>query len=127
MLSQDAAAGVTSFSLASVLTSQQIASIGRWGNVLTPNDAQGRAEQINIATVTVSGNVLVLATPLANSFTVANKAAVLGLAQFKWSTDNGIYAVSILSVGSDRQKLTLASLGRDQATALKQGDLVESR
>ncbi len=125
LLAQDAPTGSIALTLSAVLTSQQIASIDRWGGVLTLNDADGRAEQISIATVPASGSVLVLSSPLANAFTVAKHAAVLGLAQFKWSRDNAANAVSVVSVSADRQTLTLASLGRDQASALHQGDIVE--
>src|SRR6266702_1597947 len=111
LLAQDAPTGSIALTLSAVLTSQQIASIDRWGGVLTLNDADGRAEQISIATVPASGSVLVLSSPLANAFTVAKHAAVLGLAQFKWSRDNAANAVSVVSVSADRQTLTLASLG----------------
>lgn len=124
-LSQDAPAGSTALNLSSALTSDQIASIYRWGNVLTLNDDDGRAQQIDIATVTTSGSVLVLASPLANGFTVAKHATLLGLAEFKWSRDNAIYAVAVTNVAADRQTLTLAMLGRDQASALRNGDIVE--
>jgi hypothetical protein len=46
-------------------------------------------------------------------------------ARFKWSHDNAAFAVGIKAVSTDRRTLTLTSLGRDQATALRQGDLVE--
>jgi hypothetical protein len=124
-LSQNAAAGSTALNLARALTTDQIASIQRWGNVLTLNDDDGRAEQIDIATVTSTGSVLVLASPLTNSFTVGKHATVLGLGEFKWSRDNAIYAVGVTNVADDRQTLTLASLGRDQASALRGGDIVE--
>jgi len=124
-LSQDAVAGSTSLNLSQVLTGDQISAIQFWGSVLTINDDDGRAEEIEIAAVTATGSVVVLASPLANSFTVAKHARVLGLAEFKWSRDNAIYAVAVTSVGGDRQTLTLASLGRDQASALRDGDIVE--
>jgi hypothetical protein len=47
------------------------------------------------------------------------------VARFKWSRDNAAFAVGIKAVSADRRTLTLTSLGRDQATALRQGDLVE--
>lgn len=125
LLGQNSTAGSTSLTLSAVLTSDQIASIQRWGSVLTINDDDGRAEQIQIATVTAAGNVLVLASPLANSFTTTKHARVLGLAEFKWSRDNAIYAAAVTSVAGDRQTLMLSSLGRDQASALRDGDIVE--
>jgi hypothetical protein len=124
-LSQDATAGSNAVNLSAALTSDQIASIYRWGSVLTLNDDDGRAERIEVATATASGAVLVLASALANGFTVSKHATLLGLAEFKWSRDNAIYAVGVTNVASDRQTLTLAMLGRDQASALRNGDIVE--
>ena len=46
-------------------------------------------------------------------------------ARFKWSGNNASFAVSVTDIGTDRLTLTVSSLGRDQATALRQGDLVE--
>jgi hypothetical protein len=46
-------------------------------------------------------------------------------ATFKWSRDNAGFAVGVTALSQDRLTLTLTSLGRDQATALQQGDLVE--
>jgi Family of unknown function (DUF6519) len=48
-----------------------------------------------------------------------------GSARFKWSRDNAAFAVRVTGVAGDRRTLTLAAIGRDQATALRQGDLVE--
>jgi hypothetical protein len=49
----------------------------------------------------------------------------VGVARFKWSRDNAAFGVGIKAVSADRRTLTLTSLGRDQATALRQGNLVE--
>jgi hypothetical protein len=62
---------------------------------------------------------------LNGAFQTARNAALTGVARFKWSRDNASFAVQVVAVSSDRRTLTLASLGRDQATALRQGDLVE--
>lgn len=49
----------------------------------------------------------------------------VGVARFTWSRDNAAFAVGIKAASADGRTLTLMSLGRDQATALRQGDLVE--
>ncbi|HVN06243.1 MAG TPA: DUF6519 domain-containing protein [Bryobacteraceae bacterium] len=46
-------------------------------------------------------------------------------ATFKWSRDNAAFAVGVTAISADRLTLTLTSLGRDAATSLQQGDLVE--
>jgi Family of unknown function (DUF6519) len=46
-------------------------------------------------------------------------------ARFKWSRNNASFAVAVTALSADRQTLTVSSLGRDQVTALRQGDLVE--
>src|SRR5439155_5509547 len=72
------------------------------------------------------GGTLTLAQSLRRAYTTANHATVTaGVARFKWSRDNAAFAVQVTAVEPDRITLTLASLGRDQATALRAGDLVE--
>jgi hypothetical protein len=46
-------------------------------------------------------------------------------ARFKWSRNNASFAVSVVDISKDRLTLTVSSLGRDQATALREGDVVE--
>ncbi len=46
-------------------------------------------------------------------------------ATFKWSKNNAADAVQVLSVSQDRLTLTVQSLGRDLATALVDGNIVE--
>jgi Family of unknown function (DUF6519) len=46
-------------------------------------------------------------------------------ARFKWSKNNAADAVQVLSVSQDRLTLTVQSLGRDLATALVDGNIVE--
>jgi hypothetical protein len=123
-LASDAAAGATTLQLAQALTAPQIDAVTRWGT-LTIADNNGRSERAVITGITNNGQTVVLSQGLTNAFAAAANAVVLGVARFKWSRDNGSFAVSVVSVSSDRQTLTLASLGRDQATALRQGDLVE--
>src|SRR5205823_5199131 len=62
---------------------------------------------------------------LRSAFTVAQHATVIGVTRFKWSRDNAAFAVRVMGVDADRKTITLAGLGRDQATALRAGDLVE--
>ena len=61
---------------------------------------------------------------MAQAFDKSN-ALIVGLALFKWSRDNAARAESVTGFGPDNRTLTLASLGRDQPSALRQGDLVE--
>lgn len=125
-LAQDAAQGAVTLTLASTpqpLNAQQIEAFKRAG-VVRLSDDSGQTEVVPVANVT--GTSISLARGLQNSFTVANNATVTGgVARFKWSRDNAAFAVGVTSVSENRQTLTLTSLGRDQATALRQGDLVE--
>lgn len=125
-LAQDAAAGAVTLTLASTpqsLSDQQIEAFKRAG-VVRLSDDTGQTEVVPVANVT--GTSISLARGLQNSFTVANNATVTGgVARFKWSRDNAAFAVGVTAVAENRQTLTLTSLGRDQATTLRQGDLVE--
>jgi len=47
------------------------------------------------------------------------------VAEFKWSRDNAAYAVRVKCDGKNRSTLTLESMSRDQATALRKGNWVE--
>src|SRR5262249_55239560 len=78
-----------------------------------------------IAGLADNGQSITLTQGLTNAYTTANAALIQGIARFKWSRDNASFAVNVIAVGVDRQTLTLSSLGRDQATMLRQGDLVE--
>jgi hypothetical protein len=123
-LAQDAPVGAMTLSLAAPLNSSQIDSVTRWG-VITVLDNAGNSQKISIAGVSADGKTITLTNPLTRAFTIANLAQILGIVRFKWSRDNASFAVSVTAVSSDRRTLTLSSLGRDQATALGQGDLVE--
>ncbi len=75
--------------------------------------------------ISIDGKTLALALGLRNSYAIAANAAVtVGVATFKWSRDNASFAVGA-AVQNDGVTLTLSSLGRDTATALQIGDLVE--
>lgn len=123
-LSQDAVAGATTLFLAQALTAPQIDAVTRWG-AITVADNAGRSEKAAIASVADNGRSITLTRGLTNAFTTVNNALVLGIARFKWSRDNASFAVRVTAVSLDRRTLTLSSLGRDQATALRQGDLIE--
>jgi hypothetical protein len=123
-LAQDATAGATRLTLQQALTAPQIDAVTRWG-VITVADNTGRSEKTVIAGVADNGQSVTLSHGLTNAFTAANAAFIHGIARFKWSRDNAGFAVRVTAVSLDRRTLTLSSLGRDQATMLRQGDLVE--
>jgi len=126
-LAANAAAGTISLALSSPLTAAQVDAALRCGFV-TVADNTGASERVALAPggISSNGGTLTLAQGLAGSYTTANAAtATGGLARFKWSRDNAAFAVSVTSVQTDRKTLTLASLGHDVATTLRQGDLVE--
>jgi hypothetical protein len=123
-LAQDATAGATRLFLQHALTAPQIDAVTRWG-MITVADRTGRSERAAIAGVGDDGQSITLTHGLTNAFTVASAASIHGVARFKWSRDNASFAVRVTAVSLDRRTLTLSSLGRDQATMLRQGDLVE--
>ncbi|MEA2720382.1 MAG: hypothetical protein QOJ39_2246 [Candidatus Eremiobacteraeota bacterium] len=80
----------------------------------------------------VSGPVRKPAAAAARSFRVLGETAFTNgggapvkRARFKWSRNNAADAVQVLSVSQDRLTLTVQSLGRDLATALVDGNIVE--
>jgi hypothetical protein len=123
-LAQDAGAGALALVLATPLDAVQTDAVMRWG-ALTLVDDDGHSARVAITDVSSDRTVLTLGTPLPAAFTTARNATVIGVARFKWSRDNAAFAVRVTAVGADRRTLTLESLGRDAATALRQGDLVE--
>jgi hypothetical protein len=91
-------------------------------------DDDGQAETAAIAGIAlVSGQTqLTLASDLQGTFTTAKNATLIGgVARFKWSRDNAAFAVGVTAVSADGQTLHLTALGRDDATALRELDLVE--
>jgi hypothetical protein len=123
-LGQDADAGARALVLATPLDAIRLDAVTRWGT-LTLVDDDGRSERVTIADVSSDRTVLTLHTPLHAAFTTTRNTTLVGVARFKWSRDNAAFAVRVTAVGADRRTLTLESLGRDAATALRQGDLVE--
>jgi Family of unknown function (DUF6519)/Carboxypeptidase regulatory-like domain len=121
-LATDAGMGAPSVTLAALSLAQ--AEAARRAGVVTLRDDQGQTETVPLADVTDA--TLSLGRGLSASYTTANHATVTGgVARFKWSRDNAAFAVRVTAIAADRRTLTLASLGRDQATALRAGDLVE--
>jgi len=122
-LAADAKAGELKVEFTKKLDSVQRAALNRSGVVLI-QDVDGQAEVVPILELT--GTTLKLSRGLSRGYTTAKQATIVGgVARFKWSRDNAAFAVRVLAVGANRDTLTLASLGRDQATALQAGDLVE--
>jgi hypothetical protein len=125
-LSKDATTQAMELFLNKGLTLSERVALLNWGTV-TVSDDKGHSETAKPVGFSEDGSKLLLAKPLTESFLVIDKAAVSGrVARFKWSRDNAAFAVSVTAVDeAQRTKLTLASLGRDQATVLRAGDLVE--
>ena len=123
-LAANVASGATAITVATALTAAQSAATVRAGFV-TIADNSGNSERAQVASVSSDG-ITVKVSALANAYTTANRASITGgVAQFKWSRDNASFGVSVTAVQADRQTVTLDSIGRDSATMLRQGDLVE--
>jgi len=126
-LATSVSAGATSLTVSTALTSAQADAAQRSGYV-TVSDNSGVSERAALAPAGVSsdGLTLTLTQGLKNAYTTANGATITGgVTRFKWSRDNAAFAVNVTSVQSDRVTLTLSGLGRDVATTLRAGDLIE--
>ena len=126
-LATSVSAGATSLTVSTALTSAQADAAQRSGYV-TVSDNSGVSERVALAPAGVSsdGLTLTLTQGLKNAYTTANGATITGgVTRFKWSRDNAAFAVNVTSVQSDRVTLTLSGLGRDVATTLRAGDLIE--
>ena len=124
-LASDANAGAVNLTLASALTKAEIDALQRSGFVTITTD-DGQLERAQFSDISNGGKTIILARGLLNSFTIARNSTVSGgVARFKWSRDNASFAVRVTAVSADRKTLTLASLGRDQVTTLREGDLIE--
>ena len=126
-LAADVTSGATTLALSPPLTPAQADAALRSGFVVV-SDSSGTSERVALVPdgVSSNGSSLTLSQGLQNSYATPNDTSVSGgVARFKWSRDNAAFAVSVTAVQQDRVTLTLASLGRDVATALRQGDLVE--
>jgi hypothetical protein len=124
-LAPDVASGATTVVLAKALDVSQVEAMTRSG-IVTLTDDDGQTEMAPLSNVAADGKTLTLGRGLKTGFTTAKNATVTGgAARFKWSRDNAAFAAGVTLVSTDRATLTLTSLGRDQATALRSGDLVE--
>ena len=124
-LATSVSVGATSLTVSTALTGAQADAAQRTGYV-TVSDNSGASERVLLASISSDGLTLTIAQGLKNAYTTANAASVTGgIARFKWSRDNAAFAVNVTSVQSDRVTVTLAALGRDVATTLRAGDLVE--
>lgn len=124
-LQNNAAVGAVTVVLLAPLSAAQSDALRRSGAV-TLTDDDGQFERVSLNDISADGRTLTLARGLLNAFTAAKNATVTGgVARFKWSRDNAAFAVRVTAVTADRKTLTLASLGRDQVTALRAGDLIE--
>lgn len=124
-LASDANAGAVNLALVSALTKSEIDALQRSRFVTITTD-DGQLERAQFSDIANGNKTIILARGLSNSFTTARNATVSGgVARFKWSRDNASFAVRVTAVSADRKTLTLASLGRDQVTTLREGDLVE--
>jgi hypothetical protein len=124
-LAASVSAAATSLTVTTALTAGQADAAQRSGYV-TVSDNSGASERVPLASISSDGLTLTLAQGLKNAYTTANAASVTGgIARFKWSSDNAAFAVNVTSVQSDRVTVTLSALGRDVATTLRAGDLVE--
>src|SRR5208283_412539 len=110
-LASDVAAGATTISPATPLSSAQASAALRSGWV-TISDNTGKSERVGLVGISTTGT-LNLVQGLANAYAIANQASVTGgVARFKWSRDNASFAVAVNAVKADRVSITLASLGR---------------
>jgi len=124
-LSENVNAGAVSLPLTSALTATETSALRR-SNFVIITDDDGQLERAPLSDISQDGRTLALARGLLNSFTTARNATVTGgVAHFKWSRDNASFGVRVTAISADRKTLTLESLGRDQVTALREGDLVE--
>lgn len=124
-LASNANAGAVNLALVSALTAAERGALQRSGFVIITTD-EGQLERVPFSSISNDGRTITLARGLLNSFTTARNASVRGgVARFKWSRDNASFAVRVTAISADRKTLTVASLGRDQVTTLREGDLVE--
>jgi hypothetical protein len=121
-LAADVAAGTMQLTLGRALTAPEEAALP--GGVVSLVDDRGQHESLPV--VAASGSSVTVGRGLDGSFRVADQARIVGgAATFKWSRDNAGFAVQITAVADDRVTLSLASLGRDVITTLRDGDVVE--
>jgi hypothetical protein len=121
-LQNDAPANGFTLTLAAALTPAQATGIAH-GTVLIEDDT-GSSERVPVQSA--SGTTITLARGTINAYRAARSATVRGgAAFFKWSRTNASDAFAILGFAANGATLTLDALGRDSASALRNGDLVE--
>ena len=124
-LAANAAVGAVTLRLASPLSTEQVEAAKRAAFVTVIDNATG-SETVPLAGISADRSTVTLGQRLLNAHTLGGNATVVfGVATFKWSRDNAAFAVRVAAVQSDRRTLTLSSVGRDAATALREGDLIE--
>jgi hypothetical protein len=88
----------------------------------------GDSEAISIVQVDTQTGAITLAQPLQFSYPLGI-SEIAPWARFKWSRNNAGFAVGAqvqtVAMGTSQTTLQVDSLGRDSATVLKKGDLVE--
>ncbi|HEX3151312.1 MAG TPA: DUF6519 domain-containing protein [Gemmataceae bacterium] len=126
-LKSNAAIGATTVVLNRVLTSEEGEAALRGSNIVSLGDDDGISESVTVTKV--DGETITLSTKLVKAFDIAKHSVLkieIKVAQFKWSRDNAAFAVGVTHVKEeDRKTVSLTSLGRDQATTLRAGDVVE--
>ncbi len=128
-LAADAGAGARSLTLTGLLSADQTAALLSAGSLLVEDDG-GTTERATVASVSANAaqnvTTIALARGLAAGYATVRKArAKGGAALFKWSRSNAADAFAVVGIGADLRTLTLDALGRDQAGALRRGDLIE--
>ena len=122
-LAAAANAGDMTLTLSAALSKPQAFALLRTGAASITDD-DGNTETLLVTAV--DNAKLTLGKPLGSSYALTKHPTVKGgIARFKWSRDNASFGVRVTAVDSTRKALTVASLGRDQVTALRAGDLVE--
>jgi len=125
LLGSDIAAGAVSLTLPQALSPAQKDALQRSRAVLLADD-DGLMDRIPISGISANGLTVSLSRGVQVPFRAARNARVtIGAAHFKWSRDNAAFAVPVTAISPDRKTLTVAALGRDQATALRLGDIIE--
>ncbi len=125
LLTADVAAGAVSLTLPQALSAAQADALQR-SRVVLLSDDDGAMDRIPLAGISTDNLTISLSRGVQIPFRAARNARItIGAAHFKWSRDNAAFAVSVTAISADRKTLTVATLGRDQATALRLGDIVE--
>jgi hypothetical protein len=128
-LAESVSTGAGQIRLSQGLSRIQEDAINRSG-IVRIVDVDGREETLSVSEVAKANGRAVLKLRGGPTWEYSEEATVVGgVARFKWSRDNAAFAVHATPADQNRSistnLLILSSLGRDQATALRAGDLVE--